>query len=199
MPSLSEIVERHKPLKHSHYWRFYEQFLEPVRNRVRNVLEIGVQTGNSLRTWEEYFPHARIVGVDVDRGCVAHTAGRVEVIIGDQECEDWLNGQVTPRGPFDLIIDDGGHTMRQQLVSLRTLWGPALSSGGFYVIEDLHTSYWHAFGGGIKRPGATMEFLKDLTDQVNVSFHDVLWRDFPGVLGIHFYDSLCFIEKKEQI
>jgi hypothetical protein len=198
MRSLSDIVGHHKPLKHGHYWRFYEQFLEPHRQRIHSVLEIGVQNGGSLRTWEEYFPNARVVGVDTDAGCAVHSAGRVEVLIGDQENAAWLRAAVIPHGPFDLIVDDGGHTMRQQITSLRTLWGPGLARGGWYVIEDLHTSYWDQFGGGLRRAGATMEFLKALTDQVNVHFHQEPDSEFPGVLGLHFYDSLCFLEKKEQ-
>lgn len=43
-------------------------------------------------------------------------------------------------GGFDVIVDDGGHTMKQQLTSLKVLW-PAISSDGLYVIEDLQTSY----------------------------------------------------------
>ena len=39
---------------------------------------------------------------------------------------------------FDIIIDDGGHTMKQQQISLGILFF-AVKSGGYYVIEDLHT------------------------------------------------------------
>jgi hypothetical protein len=40
---------------------------------------------------------------------------------------------------FDIIIDDGGHTVKQQRVSVETLWS-SLKSGGYYIIEDLHTN-----------------------------------------------------------
>lgn len=198
MPPIDELVERFKPLKHDHYYRFYDQFLGNVREKVRSVLEIGVQSGGSLRFWEAYFPNAQIMGIDIDPGCCVHAAGRVNVLIGDQENAGWLQSAIVPRGPFDLIIDDGGHTMRQQITSLRMLWGPALARGGLYVLEDLHTSYWPDFGGGLRRPDATMELLKGLADQTNVSHQPEHWADFPGVLGVHFYDSLCFIEKKER-
>ncbi len=39
-------------------------------------------------------------------------------------------------GPFDLVIDDGGHTMKQQIVSLATLWR-FVKPGGFYIAEGL--------------------------------------------------------------
>jgi hypothetical protein len=44
-------------------------------------------------------------------------------------------------GPLDLIIDDGGHTMRQQQTSFGFLFRH-LKVGGIYIIEDLHTSRW---------------------------------------------------------
>jgi hypothetical protein len=53
--------------------------------------------------------------------------------------------QVQPNR-FDIIIDDGGHTMNQQKVSIDTLIA-AVPPGGFYVIEDLETSYMPDFGG----------------------------------------------------
>jgi len=39
---------------------------------------------------------------------------------------------------FDIIIDDGGHTMKQQQISLKYLFN-AVKPGGYYVLEDLHT------------------------------------------------------------
>jgi hypothetical protein len=43
-------------------------------------------------------------------------------------------------GDFDIIIDDGGHSMEQQQVSLGFLF-KFLKPGGIFVIEDLETSY----------------------------------------------------------
>ena len=50
-------------------------------------------------------------------------------------------------GPFDIIIDDGGHTMEQQIASIETLF-PALNEGGVYLCEDTHTSYWESTAAG---------------------------------------------------
>ena len=41
-------------------------------------------------------------------------------------------------GDFDMIIDDGGHTMEQMQISLNYLWDQ-VKPGGLYVIEDLHS------------------------------------------------------------
>ena len=54
-------------------------------------------------------------------------------------------------GDFDIILDDGGHKMDQQITSFRVLF-PILKSGGVYIIEDLGTSYLLEWGGYGTKP-----------------------------------------------
>jgi predicted O-methyltransferase YrrM len=67
---------------------------------------------------------------------------------------------------YDLIVDDGGHSMKQQQASLEGLWD-ALKPGGVYIIEDLLTSYMSDLGGGYLRPQTTIEALKKMLDTLN--------------------------------
>ena len=48
-------------------------------------------------------------------------------------------------GPFDIVIDDGGHFMDDIISSFKTLL-PHVRAGGTYIVEDLHTSYWAEYG-----------------------------------------------------
>lgn len=74
---------------------------------------------------------------------------------------------------FDVIIDDGGHTMTQQITSLNTLW-PAVVPGGLYFCEDLQTSYLARYGGDITQKGITMMgMIKEMTDDLHVGAHDL--------------------------
>jgi hypothetical protein len=50
---------------------------------------------------------------------------------------DALLRDAAAAGPFDVIVDDGGHSMLQQLVSLLSHVKP----GGVYNLEDLATSF----------------------------------------------------------
>ena len=188
--------------KWENYFREYDAYFAEYRDRPVRLMEIGVQGGGSLSMWKEYFPHAKIVGVDID-DCSRFATSDISIYQGDQADPVFL---ASIPGTFDIIIDDGGHTMRQQQVSFQHLF-PRVNEGGMYVIEDLHTSYWPEFGGGY----TMMEFLKDLIDEMHdwarkshrASFFRGRLRHFHraklpvdnGIRSITFADSMCFIKK----
>jgi hypothetical protein len=149
-----------------HYFDIYDRHFAPFRDREVTVVELGVYQGGSLQMWRDYFgPRARIVGVDVDPRC-GELPVDAEVVIGDQAdpaLHTLLREQV---GSVDIVIEDGGHTMGQQLTTSREMW-PAVRDGGVYLVEDLHPSYWSNFGGGYRRPGTFIEHAKDLVDSLN--------------------------------
>ena len=59
----------------------YEKYFAPFRNQQFTLLELGVWNGGSMRMWEEYFPSATIIGVDIDKRCKQYQMGRVEIEI----------------------------------------------------------------------------------------------------------------------
>ena len=64
---------------------------------------------------------------------------------------------------LDIVIDDGGHKMRQQIVSYEELFGH-IKHDGVYLCEDTHTSYWLQYGGGYKRQNTFIEYSKNFID-----------------------------------
>ena len=130
------------------YTQHYEQLLSEVRNDFTKVLEIGVETGRSHRLWLEYFPNARIYGYDIFEYGYDELQrlqkdnpflDRSIMFKGDQSNVEDLNRFKSEHGDnFNMIIDDGGHTMEQMQTSLNHLWD-SVKPGGIYVIEDLHS------------------------------------------------------------
>jgi trans-aconitate methyltransferase len=114
------------------YWSLYGRRCEVVKS----VLEIGINRGCSLRMWEEFFPNARIVGFDIDPNCIINE-GRIESYKVDQSNRDDVRSTVqsTMAFPFDLIVDDGSHVARDQLLAMAALL-PFLAPKGFYVVEE---------------------------------------------------------------
>lgn len=136
---LDEIFERNGTDKGSichHYHTVYEQVLSPTyRSSVKYVLEIGIDKGNSLRAWREWFPNATIVGADFIQSKLIQDH-RIESFCADQGDPATLTFWSLARGiQFDVIVDDGSHQPHHQALSLFRLW-PWLKPGGHYFIED---------------------------------------------------------------
>jgi hypothetical protein len=146
--------------------------------------------------WRDYFgPRSRITGVDIDPRCTVAAGDGIEVITGDQADPGFL---ASLGGPFDVIIDDGGHSMTQQLATFQGMW-PVLADGGAFITEDVHTSYWPSCGGGHRRAGTFAEYAKTMIDRVNAwqSQDPALLPDMwtRTLAGMHVYDSIIVFDK----
>ena len=122
------------------YLDFYERFLGEMRDRPVRLLEIGVHRGRSLRMWRDYFSNGQIVGVDIDPATRREAGERIVIEIADQSNVADLVRLGTQHGPFDIVVDDGSHIWGHQITTLHYLY-PFVRPGGFYVLEDIHTSY----------------------------------------------------------
>ena len=120
----------------------YMEVYSPLFSKMKNtqkVLEIGIYQGESLKLLSHFFKNSIIHGVDIS-DCSHLDNHRIKTHICNQERIEDLESLISKiGGEFDLIIDDGGHTMRQQQISFGILF-KNLKSGGVYIIEDLHTS-----------------------------------------------------------
>jgi hypothetical protein len=190
-----------KLFKMEHYLELYDQLLEGREGRDVSFLEIGVYKGGSLPMWQGFLgPGWKLVFLDIDPACRELALPGTMVEIGDQADPGFLKRMGATYGPFDLIVDDGGHKMHQQITSFCHLW-PQLSDRGLYIVEDVHTSYWPGFGGGFREPASFIEFAKDLIDRMH-SWYTEDDAGFPlnpmakEIGGIRFYDSLVVIEKR---
>lgn len=183
-----------------HYFDIYHRHFAPYRDRTVTIVEFGVYHGGSLQMWRHYFgSRARIIGVDIDPRCAELTGPGIEVRIGDQADPEFLRRLVAEVGPIDVVIEDGGHTMEQQLTTFRELW-PAVTDGGLYLVEDLHTSYWSEYGGGYRRQGTFIEYAKSLVDTLHAwhsrDEHSFVVDDLTrSIRGMHFYDSVLVLDK----
>ena len=152
--------------------------------------------------WKKYFgPQCNIIGIDIMEECKAYEEEQIKIYIGSQEDRNFLRRLKSEIGRVDIIIDDGGHVMNQQIVTFEELF-PILSDGGVYLCEDMHTSYWPDFGGGYKQPDTFMEYSKNFVDELNArySLSDALKADefTRHIRGIYYYDSMIVLEKGEH-
>jgi cephalosporin hydroxylase len=184
--------------KWTHYFPIYERHFAAWRGRTLTFLEIGVAKGGSLAMWRRYFgPMARIIGVDIDRKCLAHEAEGISVRIGDQSDVGFLQGIVDEFGAPDVVLDDGSHQMSHVAASFEFLY-PRMGKNAVYLIEDLHTAYWPKFGGGLTEPANFFNVAKGLVDKLNAdhTYGQVAQDAFSReTFSISFYDSIVAFEK----
>jgi 23S rRNA U2552 (ribose-2'-O)-methylase RlmE/FtsJ len=185
--------------KYQHYFDVYDRHFSKYKGQEITIVEIGVFQGGSLQMWRSYFgPKAKIWGIDIDTRCKLLEEENTKIIIGSQEDESFLESIDDITGPIDILIDDGGHTQKQQITTFNILFDK-IKDDGVYLCEDVHTSYWLSYGGGHKRKGTFVEFAKKLIDKLN-AFHseenNLQVDSFTkSAKSIHYYDSIVVIEK----
>jgi hypothetical protein len=173
----------------------YDHHLAEAREREITLVEIGVLDGSSLRMWRDYFPRGNINGIDISPAAAQHEdkRNRIRVFIGSQEDTAFLTKVIDETGRPDVVIDDGSHLAQHQINSLLALW-PLVKPGGWYIVEDIHTSYLPEFGMGYRRFGTMVEFLKNVVDDVN----DIWHQGNPTLAqceSVSFYGETCVIQK----
>jgi hypothetical protein len=187
------------------YTPHYMNHFAPLRYDPVQVLEIGIGGykyascgGESLHMWQHFFPRGLVYGMDLYpkpgvRG------PRIRTIQGDQNDPSFLRSLAAEFGPFDIIIDDGSHINEHVRTSFEELFA-SVRPGGYYVIEDLHTSYWPDFGGEAPpcSPRTTIGLLKDLLERLHVSEYaggdlDRTQLTYPSEVCV--YHNIAFLRK----
>jgi hypothetical protein len=131
-----------KSTKH-YYHTIYEPYFEKIRYDKINILEVGILDGKSMLAWLEYFPNAEIYGIDIfTRTRSADIPALKRKRTHWALCDSTLMiAQSTikrkwPDVKFDIILDDGLHTLKGQAKTFMNLI-PLLKENGTYFIEDI--------------------------------------------------------------
>ena len=157
-------------IKHSTYFDSYDYFFNDYIGKEITFVEIGVLAGGSLFMWRDYFgPKARIIGIDFNPNAKKWEEHGFEIFIGSQSDEEFWNNFKSKVGNIDLLLDDGGHTYEQQIITTELLL-ETINDGGLLVIEDKHSSYMKNYG---PRKYSFIEYTKNKIDALNMRFKDI--------------------------
>ncbi|RCW50862.1 class I SAM-dependent methyltransferase [Paenibacillus prosopidis] len=166
--SLDEIGIKYRTDKNSrchNYLATYEFFFNPFKEKDIVLLEIGGFRGASLKMWEEFFPKAKIICIDIDPNVKNLENDRISVEIGDISSKHLLDSFKIKYPKINIIIDDASHRWDHQRIAFEELF-QIVSPGGYYIVEDLHTSYMPYFSGQDRQP--FIEYLKNRIDYNNL-------------------------------
>lgn len=205
--------------KWSLYLAEYDRIFHPYREHPVRLLEIGVQNGGSLDVWSKYFSNAKVlIGCDINPDCakLRYEDPRVSIVVGDANAEASWQAVADLAGRLDVVIDDGSHVSGDIIESFLHYF-PLLTSGGIYVAEDLHCSYWQQFEGGLFDPHSSISFFKALADVVNhehwglplqreyvlAGLTEKYGVDFSAaglelVHSVEFINSMCVVRKQAE-
>ncbi len=152
-------------IKYSTYFDVYDRLFDEYVGKDIVFVEVGVLNGGSLFMWREYFgDRARIIGVDLNPEAARWRESGFEIYIGNQADPEFWRGILPTIGIIDILLDDGGHTFEQQIVTVAHCL-PAIKDGGLLVVEDAHTSYMPEYGGPSKM--SFISYAKNIVDGIN--------------------------------
>lgn len=115
------------------YLETYDELFKPFKEAHINILELGVWKGGSIQLWTDFFTNAKIIGYDVtiyDGDVFPKTAIRVLKNVNN------ISPTEFETTPLTIAIDDGSHSLEDQLTFIKTIY-PQLLSGGILIIEDV--------------------------------------------------------------
>jgi hypothetical protein len=133
------------------YLGYYDKYFTEIHDAKLAILELGVLRGGSHLMWKDYFPNARIAGVDIHLPADWVETERIHLYQGSQTDTGLLTEvarQTAHRDGFDIIIDDASHLGKWTKISFWHLFDNHLRPGGYYVIEDWATGYLEDFTDG---------------------------------------------------
>lgn len=184
------------------YFDVYEKHLSKFVDKSPTILEIGILGGGSIELWLKYFgKDTKVIGLDIESKNYQYD-GNVVLEQGDQGNSNFWDQFLQKHSEFDIVIDDGGHTMSQQNVTLNKVF-PHLKDNGVFLVEDTHTSYWSNWGGSFDDPNTFQNRSKQLTDIMNKDHvkdrklpEDTL-KTFNDLYSVSFYNSMVVFEKRK--
>jgi hypothetical protein len=147
--SLSQIVDNNRTDKNTvhSYLELYQKLLINKKETAKNVLEVGIYNGGSIKLWNDFFVNATIYGLDImhinnvwdgiknNNKIILHTS--VNAYDENFFNNNFLNKNVR----FDFMLDDGPHTLQSMKDFIR-LYSKVMTDDGILIIEDVQDWNW---------------------------------------------------------
>ena len=180
-----------RSIKWKKYFPIYEKLFERYKNKGITFVEIGVLDGGSLEIWKKYFgKNSRIIGIDNNPGCKKLENQDYEIFIGSQSDPKFWYNFYKEVGNIDIILDDGGHTNDQQIITLVESINH-IKDGGLHVVEDVHSSYQKHYGNPYKY--SFINFSKKTIDDINSTFPNIKNFNYTlkkNIYSVEFFESI---------
>jgi hypothetical protein len=127
------------------YIELYEELLHSKQFTAKNILEIGIQRGGSIKLWHDYFINATVYGLDIipitDTWDKIRCEPRIKLGRFDAYDEIFFNKNFLGKIKFDMMLDDGPHTLESMKQFIK-LYTQVMTDDGILIIEDVQKIEW---------------------------------------------------------
>jgi len=147
--SLEELADNRRTDKNTlhSYLPLYQKLLISKKETAKNVLEVGILQGGSIKLWNDFFTNATIYGLDIlhinnvwselknKERIVLHTS--TDAYNHDFFTSQFLNKNIK----CDFMLDDGPHTLASMIQFIK-LYSQIMTDDGILIIEDVQSWDW---------------------------------------------------------
>ncbi len=145
--SLVELDKNARTDKNSDqgYLELYQELLISKKDTAKNVLEIGVCRGGSIKLWYDFFTNATVYGLDcADDICRDEIINDRIVLYTSIDAYDknFFNQNFLDKNiKCDFMLDDGPHTLLSMIKFIH-LYSQIMTDDGILIIEDVQDMSW---------------------------------------------------------
>lgn len=151
----------------------YDELFRGKRTEVKKLFEIGILGGSSLWLWDEWFYNLEgLVGLDLRSMARTQVPEKALCYEGLQQDRAVLQDIVKRHGPFDVVVDDGGHNFKDQVVTFEELGGHTQ----IYIVEDVSEADAQKW---LEVPSKSLSFLKGYRS-TKTAEHLLVWAKNGG-------------------
>jgi hypothetical protein len=149
MKTLVELVDNSRTDKNTvhSYLPLYQKLLVSKKETAKNVLEIGICFGGSIKLWNDFFKNATVYGLDImninnvwggiknNDKIILHTSS--DAYNNDFFKSNFLNKNIK----CDFMLDDGPHSLESMKQFIK-LYSQIMTNDGILIIEDVQSWDW---------------------------------------------------------
>jgi hypothetical protein len=147
--NLEDIADHSRTDKNTvhSYLPLYQTLLQKKKETAKNVLEIGIYQGGSIKLWNDFFINAKVYGVDIISidSIWSEITNKEKIILYtsndaynvDFFTETFLNTDIK----FDFMLDDGPHSLESMKMFIK-LYSSLMTDDGILIIEDVQDFDW---------------------------------------------------------
>ena len=147
--TLLELVDNSRTDKNTlhSYLDLYQTLLASKKETAKNVLEVGIYHGGSIKLWHDFFVNATVYGLDIMsiNNVWNELQGKDRIVLHistDAYSTEFFNTTFLNTGlKFDFMLDDGPHTL-ESMKQFITLYSQVMTDDGILIIEDVQNIGW---------------------------------------------------------